>query len=128
MALQALHVLPVDDNVIELYRVVTTADTKADQFVDCFKSSDELGIPPRSGSPEERFCLIHNGVSMFETAQQAAKVAIKWGKGDYVARVRLEPGHGICVAKWGSQGHMTVWGDPVKLAGMTVDTVAVSEI
>jgi hypothetical protein len=127
MALQELTVVPVEGDERVVYRAVTTTDRQSDEFIECFKSSDELGLPPRKGSPEERFCLIHNGVSFYNTHRQAEKVAKRWGKGDFVAEVRLAPDQGICVAEWGSRGHVTVWSDPVKLAGMTADVVAVGQ-
>lgn len=84
-------------------------------------------MPPRRGSPEERFCLIHNGVSFFRTRRQAEKVAMKYELGDYIAEVHLQPDQGICLAEWGSRGHVTAWGDAVKLACMTADIVPVGQ-
>jgi hypothetical protein len=126
MPLDELRVIPVDEPRT-VFRVVTTADRQTGDFVDSFKSSDALGLPPRRGSPEERFSLIHTGISCFRTQRQAEKVAARWGKGDFVAELRLVPGEGVCLAEWGSRGHVTVWADPVKLADMTVDIQAVSE-
>jgi hypothetical protein len=126
MPLEELHVVPVDEPRT-VYRVVTTDDRQHADYVDSFKSSEALGLPPRTGSPEERFGLIHTGISCFRTLRQAEKVAQKWGKGGFVAEVSLQPRQGICLAEWGSRGHVTVWGDPVKLADMTVDIEAVQE-
>jgi hypothetical protein len=127
MALEHLEVVPVEDAVRVVYRVVATADRNEAAFVDSFKSSHALGLPPRQGSPEERFGLIHAGISCFNTRRQAERIAQRWGLGSYIAEVHLAPGAGICLAKWGSAGHMTVWADPVKLAAMTVDIVSVEE-
>jgi len=125
MALEELRVIPVEGEPRTVYRVVASPDRTDEEFIDSFRSSHARGLPPRTGSPEERFGLIHTGISCFETRRQAEKVAIRWGLGDHVAEVQLAPDEGICVAEWGSRGHMTVWGDPVKLADMTVDVVAV---
>ena len=127
MPIERLEVLPIEAAVRVVYRVVATADRNDAAFVDSFKSSHALGLPPRQGSPEERFRLIHAGVSCFNTKRQAERIAQRWGLGSYIAEVRLAPGEGICFARWGSAGHMTVWADPVKLAAMTVDIVSVEE-
>ena len=127
VVLEALNVVPIEVEPRVVYRVVTTDDRQSEDFVDSFRSSRELGIPPRRGSPEARFNLIHSGISCFNTHRQAEKVATKWGKGDFVAEVRLQPGEGICVAEWGSRGHVTVWADPVKLGDMTADIVPVGQ-
>jgi hypothetical protein len=42
--------------------------------------------------------------------------------GDYIARVRLEPGEGFAYEDLGQlDGHMTLWGDPVKLVEAVAD-------
>jgi len=120
-----LHVVAVigEDHVV--YRAVETDDCEAPALVDSFKSSYELGIPPRRWSPEERFRVIHMGISCFSTARQAEKVAVRWGKGDYIAQLCLPADEGFSFARWGSRGHMTVWGDPLKLSETAVDIVRI---
>lgn len=122
-----LRVLPVigEDHVV--YRAVATDDRNSDAYLESFKSSHELGIPPRPSSPEERFRIIHMGISCFSTHRQAEKVARRWGFADYVAELHLPPDEGYSYARWGSRGHMTVWGDPVKLSETPVDIVRIEE-
>ena len=108
-----------------VYRVVESDDPASGDFLDSFRSSYELGLPPRRSSPEERFRAIHMGISCFSTARQAEKVAVRWGLGDYVAELLLPGDRGFRLARWGSRGHMTVWGDPVKLSEATVDIVRI---
>ncbi|HEX4690200.1 MAG TPA: hypothetical protein VH276_05880 [Solirubrobacteraceae bacterium] len=127
MPTEALNVVPVEHEARVVYRVVATADRESSELVDSFKSSQMLGLPPRQGSPEARFNLIHSGISCFRTRRQAEKQALRWGLGDYVAEVQLQPGAGICLAEWGSRGHMTIWADAVKLRDMTVDIMAVRQ-
>jgi len=120
-----LHVMAVigEDHVV--YRAVETDDREVPALVDSFKSSYELGIPPRRWSPEERFRVIYMGISCFSTARQAEKVAVRWGKGDYIAQLHLPADEGFSFARWGSRGHMTVWGDPLKLSETAVDIVRI---
>lgn len=77
MVLEELRVRPVDGEPRTVYRVVASADRADAAFIDSFKSSYARGIPPRTGSPEERFGLIHTGISCFQTRSQAEKMAIR---------------------------------------------------
>jgi hypothetical protein len=47
--------------------------------------------------------------------------------GDYVARLRLRPDEGFDLADTGSRGHLTIWGDSVKLAASVVDIVPLQQ-
>ena len=125
MPLEALNVVPVEGVERVVYRAVTTNDLGSADLVESFKSSAALGLPPREGSPEERFEFIHDGISCWRTRRQAEKIAQRWGHGDFIAELHLAPDEGIYVAEWGSRGHVTVRADPVKLRDMTVDIVPV---
>lgn len=122
-----LEVLPVVDEGTVVYRVVRVGDPKAQAFLDSFKSSHERGVPPRPRSPEERFRIVHMGISCFLTARSAAKVGERWGLGTHVAELRLPPNDGFSLARWGSPGHVTVWAEPVKLVRAVVDIVSIED-
>jgi hypothetical protein len=122
-----LRVVPVTGEDWVVYRAVETDDRAAETYLGSFKSSYELGLPPRRWSPEERFRIIHMGISCFATARQAERVAVRWSLGDYVAELHLPPDEGFSYARWGSRGHMTVWGDPVKLSETATDIVRIQE-
>jgi hypothetical protein len=93
--------------------------------LDCFVSSFARDRPPRG--LEQRSVLIQMGISFFETAGQAAAVALRYPKiGNFVARVELPLGHGICYADTGPPGHLTIWGRPLQLADAIADVRAVS--
>lgn len=57
----------------------------------------------------------HLGVSMFEYQAQAESMMRRYPK--RIAQVRLEPGHGFCLARTlpDLDGHHTVWGLPSDL-------------
>ena len=120
-----LRVTPVGIEGQVAFRVLPTADRRASDFLDAFRSSLERGIPPRPQSPEERFQIIRAGISCFSTSRQAENKAKRLGLGDYVAELHLPPGQGVCLARWGGRGHMTVWGEAVKLASAVVDIVRI---
>lgn len=45
--------------------------------------------------------------------------------GKFVATLRLPADQGICTARWGSEGHLSVWGEALMLAQSAADIVRV---
>jgi len=124
--LERLNVVPVEGQALVVHRVVLTPDREHPDFLTSFESSAERGLPPRTGSPEDRFHLIRTGISCFNTLRQAEKTARRLPAGEYVAVVELQPDVGVCVARWGGPGHMTVWYEATALAAMTTRVVDVT--
>jgi hypothetical protein len=72
--------------------------------------------------------VIHLGISTYLDEGAAHGTAQKFPKlGDFVAKLVLEAGQGFNFAHTGQPGHLTVWGDPVKLHDAVVDIVPVRE-
>jgi hypothetical protein len=115
-----------DDEEMVAFRIVTTDDVDSPEFVDCFRSHAELGIPPRKGSAEISHPAIYEGISMQDRQDRAIALAQKWPKlGDFVAEVRLDKVAGATYYVWERpRGHLTVWGDPFKLSLAAVDIVS----
>jgi hypothetical protein len=91
------------------YRVVDPADVLAS-----LRSNYERGKAPRRH--ERTATVIHMGLSFYSTEFGAARTAGRFPQiGSAVAAVRLDAGHGFNYAATGPGGHLTVWGDPVKL-------------
>jgi hypothetical protein len=122
-----LTVRPVPPSGLTVYRVVATDDRDSEAFTRSFMSNHEQGKPPRPNSPEEHFTLIHQAISVFERRYQAEAKARQWSIGDYVARLPLPADAGLCVARWGSKGHLSLWGETLMLAQLAADIVRVSE-
>lgn len=111
-----------------VYRVVRSNDKDSDAFVDSFKSNAALGKPPRPNSPEQEYVLVHRAISVFERRYQAEAMARQFpALGDFVATLRLPGGVGFCTARWGSEGHMSLWGESLTLAQCAVDIVRLTE-
>lgn len=114
---------------LEVYRVTTTDDRDSPEFMECFMSNFALDRPPRK--LEVGSAIIHMGISCWRSYNAAAGLARIFPQiGSYVARVTLAGGNGFNVALTGraegSEGrsqHLTVWGDPVKLAA-SVDEIS----
>jgi len=41
--------------------------------------------------------------------------------GEYVARLEIQPGEGVCVAERGPATHRSIWGGPLQLAAFVTD-------
>ena len=113
-----------------MFRIVKSPDMDSDEFVDSMLSRAAKGLPPRAGTPEETHPLIHEGISVYDTPQKAAATARRLrsagrGVGDYVAELLLAENTDVLYLPWGPRGHLTVWGDPIKLAESAVDTIPI---
>lgn len=45
--------------------------------------------------------------------------------GTHIARIEMQPGHGVCVADTGGPGHWSIWGIPAQLADFVANVTAV---
>jgi hypothetical protein len=110
--------------VLQVFRVVKTDDRDDPAFIESFMSHYELGRPPRR--LEIGFTVIYMGVSCWRSRNGAVGLAQAFPKiGAHVARLELRQGNGFNVAATSGQDHLTVWGDPVKLAGAVADVTPV---
>jgi hypothetical protein len=109
-----------------VWRVVATDVRDSPAFVESFRSSHERGLPPRPGSPEERFTVIHRSVSTFDRQDRAAALGRRYALGQFTARLDLPGNAGFCYAQWGSRGHISLMGDALMLAQASVDIVPIN--
>lgn len=116
-----------DGEQVVAYRVVLTDDRRHENFTRSFMSRTAQGKPPRPGTPEERHPALADGISAFLTRAAAAQTAraATFRFGRFTAEVPLQAGLGITIAVWGGRGHLTIWGDPLILAGIATDIVSV---
>lgn len=113
-----------DDEELVVFRIVKDPDPEAPGYVESFKSHAELDLPPRG--PELSHPLVYEGISAYDTADAAAETARKYPVlGSHVAELHVGPGTEARYFWWGARGHLTLWGEPLKLAGATVDTIPV---
>lgn len=118
-----LEELGADDEMV-VYRIVREPDPGSPAYADSFRSHAELGLPPRG--PEQSHPLVYEGISVFESREAAVETARKFPViGSYVAELLVAAETGARFFRWGANGHLTLWGDPLKLAGATVDTIPV---
>ena len=69
---------------------------------------------------------MYDGISVFETAEAAIETARLFPRiGSYVAELHVGADTGVRYFWWGANGHLTLWGEPLTLAGTTVDIVPV---
>lgn len=118
MSLLRVIEVQVLEEDLQLYRVVPERGSEGIESAFC--SHYELRRPPRG--PEDRATAIHMAVSMFDREEAARDLANRIPKlGGHIARLELQPGHGICVAKTGGPAHWSVWGRPAQLASCIAD-------
>jgi hypothetical protein len=122
-----------EGDLVEAYRLVHAPDVgEYFQLVEDLRSNAAKGTRPR-GRAMQQF-VVHCGVSVFKTAQQAVerrrrivdRLQQSGGEqqlriGDYVARLEVS---GSCY--WiedlaDPTGHLTIWGDPFMLADAVTD-------
>ena len=117
---------------LEVFRLVHVSTADDDALAEDMKSNAARGRSPRGR--ESRHPEIHRGLSVFKKYTQAAErrrqIAARLQEqgsdqpvkiGDYVARLTLEgPGVGY-EDRDEPDGHMTIWGDPLRLAGAVTD-------
>jgi hypothetical protein len=109
-----------------LFRIVKSNEPDDLLFDQSFRSHYELRLPPRRA--EGRSAVIHMGLSMYSSAGFAIATAQRWRQiGEWVAAVRLGPGHGFNLARTGQANHWTVWGRPEDLKLAVVSTVHIDE-
>jgi hypothetical protein len=86
--------------------------------VDSYRSRMVSG---KGSLPRSAPAIDHAGISTFLTVEQAKSRATKYAS--WVTRLELRQDAGIHIAKTGTAGHYTVWGDPKVLQKMatTVD-------
>jgi hypothetical protein len=111
-------------NPLTVWRIVRSDIRHDSVLLNSLRSNYELGHRPRG--LELSFAVLQMGLSAFISRGAAARMANKWSKlGDYIAEIRLEHGFGFNFSATGPHGHLTIWGDPVKLhdAIQTIDPV-----
>jgi hypothetical protein len=116
-----------DESVTRLLFRIVKSDNRDDPLFDqSFRSHYELGLPPRRA--EGRSTVVHMGLSMYDSIHQAIATARLWRQiGEWVATVRLGPGHGFNLARIGPAHHWTVWGRPEALKAAVVGTVHIDQ-
>jgi hypothetical protein len=114
----------VEGEELVVFRITRTDDPHDETFVESFMSSAALDLPPRHVEVTHPFT--REGVSVYDAREAAEATARRYPKiGEYVAQLRLTHDLGVRYLRWGPEGHLTVWCDPIKLASALVDTISV---
>lgn len=102
------------------WRIVRSEHPDDPVFLNSLRSHYELSAEPRS--VERTSHLIFLGISTYVDESIAHETAARFRKiGDWLAQLRIEHGHGFNYAQTGHRSHLTIWGDPIKLAASVVD-------
>jgi hypothetical protein len=107
-------------NPLTVYRIVGTGRIDDPNFLDSLRSHYELSEEPRK--IERTSTIIHMGISVFLERSMAEGMALRWPKlGNHTAHLDLTSGSGFNYARTSQSGHLTLWGDPVKLRDAIAD-------
>jgi hypothetical protein len=125
-AIQALVVYEIREGApLRAYRIVRSPNDEDPVFENSLRTNYELGRPPHHA--ELRYEVIYRGLSMDESRAGAEATARFFdGKlGDHIAEIVLRSGNGFNVAPTGRPGHLTVWGDVLKLKAAVTDILPI---
>jgi hypothetical protein len=119
--LQVFHLLDGQDAVVELYRAVKTDDPTLRDFTSAFA----LGSPPPRRL-QKRSAPVWMALSTYQAREQLEdRMKAIPQIGTHVARLELQSGQGFALAETVEAGHVSLWGDPLKLANSVVDVYPV---
>jgi hypothetical protein len=122
----SLAISEIGSGGLEVFRVVRTDNPEDPVLLNSLRSHFALEMPPRR--IERRSAALHMGISVYLSRDRAAETARRFPAiGGFVAALRLTMGHGFNVAHTGPPGHLTLWGDPVKLARVAGDISSVGD-
>jgi hypothetical protein len=103
-----------------VFRIVRSEVEDDPVLLNSLRSNYELSEEPRK--VERTSTVLHMGISVYLDRSVARGTALMFPKlGDFIAEVTMTHGHGFNFAHTGHQGHLTIWGDPVKLRTAVVD-------
>jgi hypothetical protein len=109
---------------LTVWRIVRSEHPDDVVFVNSFRSHYELSQEPRR--VERTSSVIHMGISTYLDEGMARGTAQEWDKlGDWLAKLEMQPGHGFNYAHTGHHGHLTIWGDAIKLSNAAADIIPV---
>jgi hypothetical protein len=118
LRLTVLDIRPGEN--VPVFRIVRSDSTDDPVFLNSLRSHYELSEEPRK--VERRSTVIHMGISVYVNSNDAVRTARRWPRlGDYVAHLELRSDMGFNFAHTGQPGHLTIWGEPVKLRDAAVD-------
>jgi len=119
---QVLEVVHLLENEMTVFRVVDTSRRGDDNF----RSAYELGAPP-----PRRIQLVSTPIWMALSTLTTLDMARSRARafpvlGNKIAEMHLQAGLGFALAETIEEGHVSVWGDPVKLRASVVDVYPLS--
>jgi hypothetical protein len=119
-------------SVFHLLEGMETADVRVfrgikrdEPVLEDFQSAFVLGFPPPRRI-QRRSAVIWMGLSTYRSREAAESLLRAVPKiGTHVSELVLPYGQGLAVAETVRPGHVTVWGDPLKLANAVVNVYPV---
>ena len=119
---QDVFVVRVVRSPLVVWRICTSDGTDQHALLDDFRSNYEKR-PSKVRKLDAHATVIQMALSTWIDPDAAARLAQRLPRqlGEYVARLEIQAGEGVCVAESGPATHRSVWGRPLQLAAFVTD-------
>jgi hypothetical protein len=105
-----------------LWRICASDGSDQHVLLDGFRSNYEKR-PSKVRRLDAHATVIQMALSTWTDPDLAVKLARRLPRqlGEYVARLEIQPGEGVCVSESGAATHRSIWGRPLQLAAFVTD-------
>lgn len=119
---QSSFVVEVVRSPLVLWRVCSSDGSDEHALLDAFRSNYEKR-PLKARGLDAYATVIHMALSMWINRGPAATLSRRFPRqlGEYVARLEVQPGEGVCVAESGRAERRSIWGRPLQLAAFVTE-------
>jgi hypothetical protein len=119
---QDVFVVQVVRSPLVVWRICASDGSDQHALLDDFRSNYEKR-PSKVRRLDAHATVIQMALSTWIQPDVAVRLARRLPRelGEYVARLEIQAGEGVCVAESGPATHRSIWGRPLQLAAFVTD-------